>query len=242
MATRLQIEGDESVLLRVTHSNLKSFNADVRFSLQMSVEAVKEKLWKKCGTSVNSMSLELYDDNGAKIAELSDNSRPFGFYSPLDGFQLHIVDLDPSSVTSGGWLEDTSLVEKYKISDEAYEKRDGTFKKFKEKLAHQKPSCASTKVADNYMEDLCANIKVGDRCQVEPGEKRGVVKYVGRAENLGPGFWVGVQYDEPLGKHDGLVKGTRYFNCPPNHGGMVRPDKVQVGDYPERDPFEEEEI
>lgn len=242
MATRLQIEGDESVLLRVTHSNLKSFNADVRFSLQMSVEAVKEKLWKKCGTSVNSMSLELYDDNGAKIAELSDNSRPFGFYSPLDGFRLHIVDLDPSSVTSGGWLEDTSLVEKYKISDEAYEKRDGTFKKFKEKLAHQKPSCASTKVADNYMEDLCANIKVGDRCQVEPGEKRGVVKYVGRAENLGPGFWVGVQYDEPLGKHDGLVKGTRYFNCPPNHGGMVRPDKVQVGDYPERDPFEEEEI
>lgn len=242
MATRLQIEGDESVLLRVTHSNLKSFNADVRFSLQMSVEAVKEKLWKKCGTSVNSMSLELYDDNGAKIAELSDNSRPFGFYSPLDGFRLHIVDLDPSSVTSGGWLEDTSLVEKYKISDEAYEKRDGTFKKFKEKLAHQKPACASAKVADNYMEDLCANIKVGDRCQVEPGEKRGVVKYVGRAENLGPGFWVGVQYDEPLGKHDGLVKGTRYFNCPPNHGGMVRPDKVQVGDYPERDPFEEEEI
>lgn len=242
MATRLQIEGDESVLLRVTHSNLKSFNADVRFSLQMSVEAVKEKLWKKCGTSVNSMSLELYDDNGAKIAELSDNSRPFGFYSPLDGFRLHIVDRDPSSVTSGGWLEDTSLVEKYKISDEAYEKRDGTFKKFKEKLAHQKPACASTKVADNYMEDLCANIKVGDRCQVEPGEKRGVVKYVGRAENLGPGFWVGVQYDEPLGKHDGLVKGTRYFNCPPNHGGMVRPDKVQVGDYPERDPFEEEEI
>lgn len=242
MASRLQIEGDESVLLRVTHSNLKSFNADVRFSLQMSVEAVKEKLWKKCGTSVNSMSLELYDDNGAKIAELSDNSRPFGFYSPLDGFRLHIVDLDPSSVTSGGWLEDTSLVEKYKISDEAYEKRDGTFKKFKEKLAHQKPSCASTKVADNYMEDLCANIKVGDRCQVEPGEKRGVVKYVGRAENLGPGFWVGVQYDEPLGKHDGLVKGTRYFNCPPNHGGMVRPDKVQVGDYPERDPFEDEEI
>lgn len=188
------------------------------------------------------MSLELYDDNGSKIAELSDNSRPFGFYSPLDGFRLHIVDLDPSSVTSGGWLEDTSLVEKYKISDEAYEKRDGTFKKFKEKLAHQKPSCAGTKVADNYMEDLCANIKVGDRCQVEPGEKRGVVKYVGRAENLGPGFWVGVQYDEPLGKHDGLVKGTRYFNCPPNHGGMVRPDKVQVGDYPERDPFEEEEI
>lgn len=40
-------------------------------------------------------------------------------------YRLHIVDLDPSSVTSGGWLEDTSLVEKYTISDEAYDKLDG---------------------------------------------------------------------------------------------------------------------
>lgn len=46
--------------------------------------------------------------------------------------------------------------------------------------------------------------KVGYRCEVEPGEKRGVVKFVGRAETLAPGFWVGVQYDEPLGKHDGM--------------------------------------
>ncbi|XP_021747086.1 tubulin-folding cofactor B-like isoform X2 [Chenopodium quinoa] len=242
MGSRLQIEGDESVLCRVTHSNLKSFNADVRFSLQMTVEAMKEKLWKKCGTTVESMSLELYDDAGAKIADLTDNARSFGFYSPMDGYRLHVLDLDPASVTSGGWLEDTSLVEKYKISDEAYKQRDGTFRKFKEKLELKSPSGASTKLPENYMEDLCANIKVGDRCQVQPGDKRGIVKYVGQAENLGPGFWVGVQYDEPLGKHDGLVKGTRYFECPPLHGAMVRPDKVQVGDFPERDPFEEEEI
>lgn len=43
----------------------------------------------------------------------------------IERFRLHVVDLDPSSVTSGGWLEDTSLVEKYTISQEAYEKRDG---------------------------------------------------------------------------------------------------------------------
>lgn len=51
----------------------------------MTVEAMKDKLWKKCGTSVDSMSLELYDDTGAKVADLTDNGRPFGFYSPMNG-------------------------------------------------------------------------------------------------------------------------------------------------------------
>ncbi|XP_026453772.1 tubulin-folding cofactor B-like isoform X1 [Papaver somniferum] len=242
MANLLQIPTDDSVLLRVSHSNLKSFSADVRFSLQMTVESVKEKLWKKSGTSVDSMSLELFDDTGAKVSDLNDNSKPFGFYSLHDGYRLNILDLDPSSVTAGGWLEDTSLVEKYSISEEAYDKLGGTFRKYKEKFASQNPSVVENKITDNYMEDLCANIKVGDRCEVEPGEKRGVVKFVGRAENIAPGFWIGVQYDEPLGKHDGTVRGKRYFTCPSLHGAMVRPEKVKVGDYPEKDPFEEDEI
>ncbi|KAG5041411.1 hypothetical protein JHK85_013887 [Glycine max] len=270
-----QVEGDESVVLRVTHSNLKTFASDIRFSLHLTVEAVKDKLWKKCGTSVNSMHLQLYDDARNKIADLSDHSKPLAFYSPLDGFRLHVVDLDPSSVTSGGWLEDTSLVEKYTISEEAYNKRPGI--KYKEKFTSQNTATAEAKIPDDCMGDLSADIKfdasalanlsisamkssllrrkrggveglerkkkgleeephdhvkidVGSRCEVEPGAKRGVVKFVGRAESLGPGFWVGVQYDEPLGKHDGMVKGVRYFECPPSHGGMVRPEKVKAVD------------
>lgn len=51
----------------------------------MTVESVKEKLWKKCGTSVDSMLLELYDDTGAKVCDLNENLRPLGFFSPQDG-------------------------------------------------------------------------------------------------------------------------------------------------------------
>ncbi|CAH9093968.1 unnamed protein product [Cuscuta europaea] len=238
-----QVPADDSVLLRVTHSNIKSFLADIRLYRQMTVEAVKEKLWKKCGTSVTSMRLELYDDSGSKISELSDDMRPFGFYSPQDGYRLHVIDIDPSSISAGGWIDDTSLVEKYTISNEAYDKLDGTFRKFKEHLPQKDTTTSEAKICDNYMEDLCASIKkVGDRCLVEPRERRGVVKFVGQVETLAPGFWVGVQFDEPVGKHDGMVKGKRYFDCPPLHGSIVRPDKVKVGDYPELDPFEEEEI
>ncbi|PWA55872.1 ribosomal protein S7e [Artemisia annua] len=42
----LTIPADDSVLLNVTHSNLKSFASEVRFSLESTVEAVKDKLWQ----------------------------------------------------------------------------------------------------------------------------------------------------------------------------------------------------
>jgi len=97
---------------------------------------------------------------------------------------------------------------------------------------------------DEHMADLVAAMKVGDRCQVNPGGKRGSVQYVGKIPAIAPGFWVGVQYDEPVGKNDGSVKGSRFFECPPKFGGFLRPDKIEVGDFPEEDLFisdEEEE-
>ncbi|CAN6992128.1 unnamed protein product [Brassica rapa subsp. trilocularis] len=114
-------------------------------------------MWKKCGTSVNAMALEIYDESGSKFAALSDDSRPLGFYSPFDG------DLDPSSVTTGGWLEDTSLVETYNISDKdtmlnelvsfllprvGVSEETNSFRKLKEKRVSQNPAASEVKVGD----------------------------------------------------------------------------------------------
>ncbi|KAI8031028.1 putative ALA-interacting subunit 2 [Camellia lanceoleosa] len=60
--------------------------------------------------------------------------------------------------------------------------------------------------------NLDPNIPVGDRCQVEPGEKEVLSSLLAEQKLLDLVFWIGVQYDEPLGKHDGMVKGTHYFD------------------------------
>lgn len=62
-------------------------------------------------------------------------------------------------------------------------------------------------------------------------------RFVGRVPGLAEGWWVGVCFDEPLGKHDGSVKGVRYFDARQGHGGFVRPAAVTAGDFPPIDDF-----
>jgi tubulin-specific chaperone B len=100
-------------------------------------------------------------------------------------------------------------------------------------------------------------IEVGRRCRVggEDG-RRGVVGFVGAVEGLGGererwARWVGVEFDEPVGRNDGSVtvrvsvkvgggeegeqeeqeeRKVRLFECKPGFGVLVRPEKVEVGE------------
>ncbi|KAG2057476.1 hypothetical protein BDR06DRAFT_1005108 [Suillus hirtellus] len=57
------------------------------------------------------------------------------------------------------------------------------------------------------------------------------------------GLWVGVEYDQSMGKNDGPLKGVQYITCRPNYGLFVRPTKVTVGDFPvENIDFDDEGI
>ena len=52
---------------------------------------------------------------------------------------------------------------------------------------------------------------------------------------------MGVELDEPTGKNDGTVKGTRYFECKANCGVFVRAERVEVGEFDVLDEFGDED-
>lgn len=138
-------------------------------------------------------------------------------FSHFFRFTIHVVDVDPNSCSANGWLEDVSKVEKYQISEEDYNARDNTYRKFKEEKLKEDPTWTLQKeiakrtgkeykepISDEeYLAAEAQSVTVGSRCEVYPGGKRGQVMYVGKVEGIPLGYWVGVQYDEPVGKNDG---------------------------------------
>ncbi|EDO33600.1 predicted protein, partial [Nematostella vectensis] len=69
-----------------------------------------------------------------------------------------------------------------------------------------------------------SSLEIGDRVVVS-GNKIGTLRYVGTTE-FAKGEWAGVELDEPLGKNDGAVAGTRYFQCIQGYGLFAPVHKV----------------
>lgn len=86
-------------------------------------------------------------------------------------------------------------------------------------LAHIAKKSASVSAAK-----AVPKIEVGDRCVLIDG-RVGTVRYAGQTQ-FAKGNWFGVALDKPEGKHNGMVKGKRYFDCPPQHGVFVRMNKI----------------
>mmetsp|Transcript_16452 Transcript_16452/g.35632 ORF Transcript_16452/g.35632 Transcript_16452/m.35632 type:complete len:285 (+) Transcript_16452:1-855(+) len=245
---------DSTVRLFATHSNLAARIPELRLDLHNTITTVKEKLYTHFGTACGSMKLILMDPDGNKLCAMLEDDKKLGFYGVKDGFGIHVVDLDPTSITTGGQLENLSLVEKYVMSEEDYNKRDNTYRKYKEQKLREDPTWTyqrdmarrmgkplpepQPEKDPEYMSDIAATMRVGGRCEVNPGGRRGEVKFIGKVPELHPGFWIGVAFDEPQGKNDGSVKGVRYFECMESYGGFLRPNCVTMGDFPPLDDFD----
>jgi tubulin-folding cofactor B len=133
---------------------------------------------------------------------------------------------------------------------EEYEKKTDSVLAWKKtaKLGRFDPNAPSHEKAkiDAIAEEIEARgIAVGKRCRVGAEDtKRGEIMYVGDVKEIpGLGAWVGVQLDEPVGKNDGSIGGTRYWGeeSQLKRGVFVRPERVEVGDFPVLDDLEDME-
>jgi len=167
------------------------------------------------GTSPAHQKVELQDPSTQTTQILEDGSKTLADFGARDHFVLHVVDSDPEKYVASTQTGD--VAEPFVLSAEKEAARADAMKQAKEQKA----------LADD---SRLLRVNVGDRCQVAgatPSEaaRVGTVAFVGPV-HWAQGLWIGVKFDQPLGKNDGSVKGTRYFECEPNHGSFVKPSSV----------------
>lgn len=203
-------------------------SSERRISPGWSIATLKQKLWPITGIPPASQTLSI------PYASEEDLVATFRI-EPLS--VLRVGDRRPRGQRPN--YTDDSNVDKFELSREEYESRTDSVLAYKRRnrLGRFDPEAGSREEAA-VKEAGSLGLVVGARCRVEgSADRRGTVRYVGPVSKIpaGGGVWVGVEYDEPVGKNDGSVQDVRYFETKANHGGFLRPGKVRVGDYPVRD-------
>eukprot|EP00092_Neocalanus_flemingeri_P005057 GFUD01005438.1.p1 GENE.GFUD01005438.1~~GFUD01005438.1.p1 ORF type:complete len:255 (+),score=74.90 GFUD01005438.1:177-941(+) len=223
-------------------SNITSFTSEKRFDKSLTVSDLKSKLEMIMGGSALVMKINVFDKEDKVICSLENDNALLGSYPVDDGCRLHVED----NSRVKGEFENTAAVEKFELSKDEYAKKTDTVAAFLKKnklgkyneeemaeLAKQKEE----REAEEKRTAVEGGMVDGARCEVAVAgqlHRRGAVRFAGNV-HFQPGWWVGVEYDEPTGKNDGSVGGKRYFTCQAKYGGFVKPNCVKVGDFPVED-------
>lgn len=208
-------------------------SSERRLSPEWTINQLKHKLEVITGVPPDNQKLVLYASSTSKESgtELNNDHAQLKDYSPVAFSRLHVFDTRPAEEQLD--LEN-GPTEAFKLSDDQYDRREDSVRAWKRKNQLGRfDTCASeADVQASHQAVSERNIVVGARCRVS-GEKLGLVKFIGAVKEISDSgrLWVGVDYDEPLGKHNG--KG--YFEAKPNHGAFVKPELVEIGEFEEED-------
>ncbi|BGP39926.1 hypothetical protein JCM10450v2_003905 [Rhodotorula kratochvilovae] len=229
-------------------------HSERRIAPELSVAQLKFKLEPITGIPAATQALSLRRTGtdaghsgasaagGEVLAVLDDEDRTLASYGLREYMTIRVDSNDPHARGLAGQYTDDSQVEKFELTEEEYAARSDTILQYKKR--HQLGRFAPSAGSPAPQPDLPADLVPGARCEVALSSelsRRGTVRFVGATEfgAKDESVWVGVEWDEPVGKGDGAVDGKRYFETAPLRASFVRPDKVKVGDYPELDPFAE---
>ncbi|KAI8125121.1 hypothetical protein FF38_12491 [Lucilia cuprina] len=231
------------IKINITNSKTDNIAFDIKFPKSMTVGELKNKLQIITGGNAGTMVVELLKGEQL-MTSLADDSMMLGALPIEPGMRFHVKD-------NFCWDLSDEPVEKFVLAESEYDQKENTVRSFlkrnrmgKYNEEEQQREEAKRKEKEELEKQKAALCTVGSRCQVTVKgcpTRRGTIMYNGPLEGKSTIF-IGVKYDEPLGKNDGSVQGHRYFTCPPNYGGFVSPLAVEVGDFPEEDFNLEDEI
>ena len=141
MESILRDEASFNLKLDATHSHMKMRLAEIKFDRRWTIAQVKSTLERRFGSDVENQQIQLHTGNGDFICEMADNAMTLESYGTQDGQCLHCIDTNPSC--NFGEFEDLSKVEKYVMDDAEYDKRDDSFRKFRERQLKANPNFKS---------------------------------------------------------------------------------------------------
>ena len=252
------------VLLHVKHNLVARHFMEITFDMDYDIEQVKDQLYTITGTKPQFMEVSY-------LGQMLQDGKKLKDYNPAQYGTLDVIDHDPDSFAKNGGLDDVSLVKKYVMTQEEYDARPDTYKKWRQKQIEANPQWVAPWVIKQRalrteevlqhgaimpLEQAQEQFPLEGRVECSPGARRGTIKFVGY---LGRGphtyadgyvepaaVWIGVLLDNPEGKNDGTFNGKRFFEATQGFGGFFRPQFVEVGEFSIDDPFassdEEEEL
>lgn len=230
------------------YTELNSFGVEKRFPKDIFISELKNKLELITGYESASIQIKLLQRDKKFLCTLDDDTKMLGFYPCEDG---HLLEVHSDNVVTV--VEDPNF-KRYELTEEEYAQKRDTAKNFKKNMklgeyadghsamAEAKAKCQAEKIEGE--KKLTESMQINDRCQVRvvnAPTRLGQILYLGKLEGK-PGYFVGVKYDEPLGKNDGSLGGKRYFECMPNYGGFLKPDFVTPGNFPEENTLDDDEF
>ena len=153
-ATQYNSLAASTLVLDLTHSNLNQRHAEIRFDKHETVDDLRQRIHQKTGTPPHNQHLQLKSGGSVyyEILPNTESERMLGYYNLPLGGNVHCIDINPHSASACGAYEDTSLVEKYRMTDEEYDKRKGTLRSWGREQKDNDPNFSLKKHAREHAE------------------------------------------------------------------------------------------
>jgi len=247
-----QTAGD--IPLKISSEN-SGPNSERRITPSWTIGQLKSKLEPVTGIPPGSqkLTLKLGSRQSIPIQAVDEETTQIGSFPLAPYAELHVEDNRPPGQRPN--YNDVNQVAKIELSPEEYAKKTDSVLAWKKanKLGRFDPSAPSAEEVEKaklqaYETEISSKgIEAGKRCRVgKDDSRRGEVMYVGEVKEIpGGGKWIGVKLDEPVGKNDGSLGGKRYWGVDvdgggPKYGVFVRPERIEVGEWPGLDDLDED--